>query len=230
MHNLSKTLVTLLLLTSISSVVVAQGTPPKIKFSCVSWKSLSITQIYYQQGKQFHPIHLSPGNRSELFELEMPVLSLYTKEFSEKGEASYRLIGKGKIPSGTKRVLYFIREVEEEGSLPLQLAGIDDSLSAFPRGSTRFSNLTSTPLVVEFAGERSKIKPRGMTTVKSKVEEKGALLPFWIKTLKGQALYENRYFAQEIGRDMFFILPPASKGGRLNIRLLPQLISDVSEQ
>lgn len=221
-----KAVLPLLMLAVTTTSLHAQKQAVSIKFSCVIWKQLPFETIYYRQGEKYISLKLSPGNRSELYELKgASALLIYTQEESEEGEIAYKLVGKSSIPAGMSQMLFFLTERSDPGELPLRLSGIDDSLLSFPRGACRFANLTSVPLAVTFAGKRSIIKPKGMTVVKSKVDTNGGLLPFWIHDHKGTNLYENRYFASQIGRDMFFILPPNRRGGRVNIRLLPQLLA-----
>ena len=208
-----------------SSLLCAQKEPPSSGFSLVTWEALSFDQIYFRQGKDFIPIKLLPGNRSKLFDLKgMTSLELYVAEESEEDEQTFKLVGKAPVLQRVSRMLFFITERKEPGKLPLRLSGMDDSLLTFPRGACRFFNLTNVPLAVKFAGKMSLIKAKDMTVVESKVEANGGLLPFIIFDRKGTNLYENRYFAQQIGRDMIFILPPKREGGRVNIRLLPHLM------
>lgn len=203
----------------------AQKSGKSLEFSCVIWNNLSYPQIFYRQGEKFIPLKLSPSNRSKLYPLKgTSVLELYIPDETEE-KTAYKLVGKKSIAEGMKRMLFFITERSIEGKLPLGVSGVDDSLLAFPRGACRFMNLTGVPLAVTFAGRTSKIKPKEMTVVKSRVSSEGGLLPFIIKNRAGKNLYENRFFAQDIGRDMIFILPPKRKGGRAVIRLLPQLVA-----
>ena len=209
----------------------AQKKAPSAGFSLVTWEALSYEPIYYRQGEDYIPIKLMPGNRSDLFELKgMTSLGLYVAEESEEGEQTYKLVGKTSIPQGISRILFFITERDDPGKLPLRLSGIDDSLLTFPRGACRFVNLTNVPLAVRFADKTSLIKAKDMTVLESKVEASGGLLPFIVFDRKGTNLYENRYFAQQIGRDMIFILPPKRQGGRVNIKLLPQLVPREPEE
>lgn len=204
----------------------AQKKGGSVEFSCVIWKPLPFEAVYYRQGETYIPLKLSPSNRSELYELKgASALLIYTQEENEEGEIAYKLVGKSSISASMEKMLFFLTERNDPGELPLRLSGIDDSLLSFPRGSCRFSNLTNVPLAVSFAGKRSIIKPKAMTVVESKVNTGGGMLPFWIHDRDGNNLYENRYLASHIGRDMFFILPPNKRGGRVNIRLLPQLLA-----
>ena len=223
--RLPKAVLAILTLAAVTSSSHAQEKARSMKFSCVIWKPLPFETVYYRQGETYIPLKLSPGNRSEIYELKAMALGIYALQETEKEELSYKLVGKASIPTGMSRMLFFITERSDPGELPLRLSGVDDSLLSFPRGSCRFVNMTSVPLAVSFAGKRSIIKPRAMTVLDSKVSTGGGMLPFWIHDRDGNNLYENRYLASHIGRDMFFILPPNKRGGRVNIRLLPQLLA-----
>lgn len=219
----------LLLLMAAPLFIQAQQQSGPVKFSCVIWKSLSFSEVFYRQGKDYIPLKLSAGNRSELYPLKgAAALELYifiAAAKSETGKAEYQLVGQSTFPVGIKRILYFITENNDPGGLPLRLSGVDDSLLTFPRGAFRFVNLTNVPLDVSFGGEVNEIAPKKMTMVKSKVSRAGGLLPFIVKDSAGRNVYENRFFAQETGRDMVFILPPTNTGGRVIVKLLPQLIA-----
>jgi hypothetical protein len=224
------TKLTLLFFLAAPSFVQAQQQQAgPVKFSCAIWKNLSLSEVFYRQGKEFIPLKLSAGNRSELYSLKgAAALELYTliaAEQSETGKAEYRLVGQSTLPVGVKRILYFITEIDNPEGLPFRLSGVDDSLLSFPRGAFRFVNLTNVPLKVYFGEEVNEVAPKKMTLVKSKVSREGGLLPFIVQGPNGRNVYENRFFAQETGRDMVFILPPSNPGGRVNVRLLPQLIA-----
>lgn len=220
---------TLLFLLASPSFIQAQQQAGSVQFSCVIWKNLSFSEVFYRQGKEYIPLKLSVGNRSKLYTLKgASALELYIlipAEKSESGKAEYQLVAQSIFPEGIKRILYFITENNTSSNLPLKLSGVDDSLLTFPRGAFRFVNLTNVPLVVSFGDEVNEISPQKMTLVKSRVSKGGGLIPFIVKDTKGRNVYENRFFAQETGRDMVFILPPTNPGGRVIVKLLPQLIA-----
>ena len=223
--RLPKAVLAILTLAAVTSSSHAQEKARSIQFSCVIWKPLPFETVYYRQGETYLPLKLSPGNRSELYELKgSSALLIYTQEKNEEGDIAYKLVGKSSIPAGMERMLFFLTERSDPGELPLRLSGIDDSLLSFPRGSCRFVNLTKNPLLVSFGGGKHMIKPKQMTVVKSKVSKKGGLLPFVVWDRSGK-LYENRYNAHQIGRDMIFILPATRPGGRVLVKMLPQLVA-----
>ena len=188
----------LFLLTAPSFVQAQQQQAGPVKFSCAIWNNLSFSEIFYRQGKEFIPLKLSVGNRSELYSLRgATALELYIlieAEKSETGKAEYRLVGQSTLPVGIKRILYFITEINNPESLPLRLSGVDDSLLSFPRGAFRFVNLTNVSLNVYFGEEVNEISPKKMTLVKSKVSKAGGLLPFIVQDPDGRNVYENRFF------------------------------------
>ena len=89
----------------------------------------------------------------------------------------------------------------------------------------RFFNFSPTELQVKFAGQVSKLPASGMSLVKSNVSEKGGFIPFLIGHPKGGVIFETRLFSQPTGRDMVFISAPAQPGGRVLVKVLPQLIA-----
>ena len=203
----------------------AQLEEPKrqIEFSCVSWEKLSYSELFYRYGREFLPLKIRPRNRSDLYPIKpKAAFEIYTRETNENDEISFKLVGQSTLPAGTKRVLFFISDSVSGEELPLKVKGIDDSLEAFPPSSFRFVNFTRIPLQVVFDGDKSVIAPKKMTVVKFKTSSDGGLLPFYIKNSLGAILYENRLFSTPNGRDMIFINPPKTKGGRVSIMLLPR--------
>lgn len=197
----------------------------KSQFSCVSWDKLSITELFYRNGKTFIPLGVKAKNRSELYPLgKMQQLQVYVKA-KEGEEEEYNLVGKASIPANSGRVLFFIKEVKNSKYLPLSIYGIDDSLKAFPPGSFRFMNSTRVPLTVIFDKKKKDIPPRKTSVIKFNTSSEGGLIPFYIRGPRGENLYENRLFGKPTGRDMIFIGAPTRKGGRLNILLLPQIVA-----
>lgn len=197
-----------------------------IKFSCVAWENLTISNLFYRQGKKCLPIQLSPGNRSELYTLQdATALELCALAVDDQGKEYYKLIGQAALPEGSERALFFIAERTTADGLPLTVSGMDDSLKNFPRGSFRFVNSTPVELKVTFGGVTTPIVPRAMTVVPSQVSKDGGFLPFLVKDNAGRNVYETRFFAQPTGRDMVFIAPPPKPGDQVLIKFLAQLIA-----
>ena len=232
MMNLSRLtrclLVLSLLLTAAPLPLGAQSAPKatSIKFSCAIWENLTISNLFYRQGKKCLPLQLSPGNRSELYTLQdATALELCTLAVDEQGKEYYKLIGQAALPAGSDRALFFIFERKTADGLPLTVAGMDDSLKNFPRGSFRFVNSTPVELKVLFGGVTTPIAPQAMTVVPSKVSKDGGFVPFLIKDAANRNLYETRFFSQPTGRDIVFIAPPLKPGEQVLIKFLPQLMA-----
>ncbi len=197
-----------------------------MEFCCVVWEPLPITAVFYRDGKSYLPLEFFPGNRSQLYPLkEAGPLELYEKAVDKDGELIYKLVGKAPLVAGARRMLFLIDPVRNATGFPLRLFGVNDALDVFPPGTMRFFNFSPAELQVKFAGQASKLPAGGMTLLKSNVSEKGGFIPFLIGDLKGEVVFETRLFSQPTGRDMVFIGAPATPGGRLPVKVLPQLIA-----
>ncbi len=89
----------------------------------------------------------------------------------------------------------------------------------------RFFNFSNTTLQVKFGGQVSQLTKGESTVVKSNVSDQGRLLPFLMADTNNRIVFENRLFSQPTGRDMVFISAPAQPGGRVLVKVLPQLIA-----
>ena len=202
------------------------GHSGSIQFSCAVWEKLSYPELFYRDGKSYLPLEFFPGNRSQLYPLkDGNALELYEKVTTEDGEVTYQLVGKAPLVAGARRMLFLVDPVANASRLPLKLYGVNDALDVFPPGTMRFFNFSPTELQVKFAGQVSKLTAGGMSLVKSNVSEKGGFIPFLIGDPKGAVVFETRLFSQPTGRDMVFISPPAQPGGRVLVKVLPQLIA-----
>jgi len=202
------------------------GDSGSIQFSCVVWEPLPITAVFYRDGKSYLPLEFFPGNRSQLYPLKDAIaLELYEKVTAADGALTYKLVGRAPLVAGARRMLFLVDPVGKASRLPLRLYGVNDALDIFPPGTIRFFNFSTAELQVKFAGQASKL-PRGkMSLVKSNVSKNGGFIPFLIGDPKGAVLFETRLFSQPTGRDMVFISAPAQPGGRLLVKVLPQLIA-----
>jgi hypothetical protein len=229
LSRLTQSLFVLSLLWAAAPLPLGAQSAPKsisVKFSCVIWENLTISNLFYRQGKKYLPLQLSPGNRSELYTLQdTTALELCTLAVDEQGKEYYKRIGQAALPAGSDRALFFIFERKTADGLPLTVSGIDDSLKTFPRGSFRFVNSTPVELKVTFGGVTTPIAPQAMTVVPSQVSKDGGLLPFLVKDAANRNLYETRFFSQPTGRDMVFIAPPRRPGEQVLIKFLAQLIA-----
>ena len=199
---------------------------PAVEFCCVVWEPLPITAVFYRDGKSYLPLEFFPGNRSQLYPLkEGNALELYEKVTAADGEPTYQLVGKAPLVAGARRMLFLIDPVANPSGLPLRLYGVNDALDVFPPGTIRFFNFSPAGLQVKFGGQVSKLPASGMSLVKSNVSENGGFIPFLIGHPKGAVIFETRLFSQPTGRDMVFISAPAQPGGRVLVKVLPQLIA-----
>ena len=202
------------------------GAKTTVEFCGVVWEPLPITAVFYRDGKSYLPLEFFPGNRSQLYPLkEGNALELFEKVTAADGEPTYKLVGKAPLVAGARRMLFLIDPVANASGLPLRLYGVNDALDVFPPGSIRFFNFSPAGLQVKFAGQSSKLPAGGMTLVTSNVAEKGGFIPFLIGDPKGAVVFETRLFSQPSGRDMVFIGAPAQPGGRVPVKVLPQLIA-----
>jgi hypothetical protein len=197
-----------------------------VEFCCVIWEPLPFTEVFYQDGESYLPLEFSPGERSKLYPMKKGgALKLYKKKAGADGALRYILLGKAPLVPKTRRMLFVIAPVPGTTGLPLRLYGVDDSLDAFPPGTSRFFNFSTAALQVRFGGKTSKLPAGEVTVVKSDVAKSGGFIPFLIGDLKGEVVFETRLFSQPTGRDMVFIGAPATPGGRVLVKLLPQLVS-----
>ena len=197
-----------------------------VEFCCVVWEPLPITEVFYQDGESYLPMEFSPGERSKLYPLKKAgVLKIYQKKTSADGALRYILVGRARLVPKTQRMLFVIAPLPDTTGLPLGLYGVDDSLDAFPPGTSRFFNFSTAALQVKFGGKTSKLPAGEVTVVQSDVSKSGGFIPFLIGDLNGEVVFETRLFSQPTGRDMVFISAPAKPGGRVLVKLLPQLVS-----
>jgi hypothetical protein len=122
-------------------------------------------------------------------------------------------------------MLFLVDPVPNATGLPLRLFGVNDALDVFPPGTFRFFNFSTAELRVKFAGQATRLPAGAMSLVKSNVAENGGFIPFLIGDPQGEVVFETRLFSQPTGRDMVFIGAPAQPGGRVLVKVLPQLIA-----
>lgn len=198
----------------------------EVEFCCVVWEPLPITEVFYQDGESYLPLEFSPGERSKFYPLKKAgALKLYQKKTGADDSFRYILVGRARLVPKTQRMLFVIAPIPDTTGLPLGLYGVDDSLDAFPPGTSRFFNFSTVALQVKFGGKTSKLPAGEVTVVQSNVAKSGGFIPFLIGNLKGEVVFETRLFSQPTGRDMVFIGAPATPGGRVLVKLLPQLFS-----
>ena len=197
------------------------------QFTCLYWEGLPEEDLYYRQGEEFVLLEFSKEIRSKDFSLKgMSVFELYRDaQKPVEGKPPYDRITQAKIPTGTSQVLFLVIPFKSEGKATYRVVAMDDSLSAFPRGTFRFANFTSQALRVKFAGEVQKLPASKMTVMSCKPGEAGGFRPFLIGDAKGRQIFGTRLFGQASGRELVFISPPERKGSNIpRVKFISQLI------
>jgi hypothetical protein len=217
-----------LLLAAFAPCSRAQSVDEKhaVEFCGVAWEPLPITAIFYRDGNNYLPLEFSPGSRSQLYPLKAgTALELFERVTAADGASTYKLIGRAPWVAGARRMLFLVDPVPNATGLPLRLFGVNDALDVFPPGTFRFFNFSTAELRVKFAGQASRLPAGAMSLVKSNVPQNGGFIPFLIGDPQGEVVFETRLFSQPAGRDMVFIGAPAQPGGRVLVKVLPQLVA-----
>lgn len=196
-----------------------------IKFSCLAWEPLSIPELFYRDGKDYLPLELAPGNRSQLYPMKSGnTLELYVKIDGVDGISPYKLVGKAPWLEGARRMLFLVDPVSNSSGMPLRILGVNDALDVFPPGTFRFLNFSNATLHVKFAGQVHKLPVGEITVVKSNVSEKGGFLPFQMSDSNGKTIFETRLFSQPSGREMVFIGNPAEPVELPRVKFVTEII------
>ncbi|MDP4624908.1 MAG: hypothetical protein NWT08_07205 [Akkermansiaceae bacterium] len=193
-------------------------------FTCVALGEMPDEPLFYRDGESYLPVELFPGTRSApMFLRKSEVFSLFVAKVTDE-QTTYREVGRSKLIPETRRLLFLLDEVANAAEMKLRIIAIDDSLKAFPPGTFRFFNFTSTKLQVRLAGQVAGIDPGKMEVVKSRVDDQGAFVPFLIGDQKGKVIFETRLFGQPTGREMVFIGKPSKPGEMPKVKFLTQII------
>jgi hypothetical protein len=207
------------------------ASPETIEFSCVAWDNLPCPELFYRQGNKYLPIKLSPGQRSQSYQLQdAHALELFIQKEKAAGGGKpassdkYELGGLAPLLEGAKSMLFLIEVRKASNGLPLQLRGMDDSLETFPAGSFRFLNLTPDLLRIEFGGATHELPPGEMKVVTPELPAAGGFLPVTIKKEDDRNILENRFFAQRTGRELVVISPPAEGRTEISLKFLSDFI------
>lgn len=196
-----------------------------VEFCCVVWEPLPITAVFYRDGKSYLPLEFSPGSRSKIYPMkEARALELFEKSVGSDGAPAYKLVGKAPLVAGARQMIFIVDPVPNANGLPLRLFGMNDALDVFPPGTFRFLNFSTAALQVKFGGQVNPLPAGKISVVKSNVSKNGGFIPFLIGDPKGEVVFETRLCSQSTGRDMVFIGAAAQPGGRILIRVLPQII------
>ena len=218
-------------LASLSLLPSLPGQEPaggSFEFSFVAWENLSIPEVLYKDGGNYHVIELIKRQRSKVYEFKRAQsdMRLYVQEVNDEGELVYKVIGRAAIKAGSSRMLFFIQERvnKKDDELPLFLSGIDDSLDAFPMGSFRFVNNTKVPMQVLFPNTRAELPAKSSKVLSPKIAKLGGFIPLYVLDMEKNVLFESRFFAQPRGRKMVFISPPKKPGGKVHLAFLPHIV------
>ncbi len=196
-----------------------------IEFSCVLWNGELEQELFFRNGREFLPVVPFKTSRSKTHSLvASESFELYVKS-DEEAVDPYKLVGKVAIPSGVKQVLFLLLMNEKE-ELNIKILAVDDSIEGFPAGTFRFVNFSKRSLVVDFAADSKKIKPKGMTIMKPRADNNGGLTPFIVRSNKGEIIFQTRLFSQTNNREMVFITDPEKRGALPGVRFLPQTLPD----
>lgn len=219
-----------ILLSFIPQTSFAQKAPktPKVKnyfFTCATWNNLSSEEIFYRSGKSYFPVEFINGERSNSYPLNRShPFELYAKSFDDKGDTTYNLLGKAKIPSDTRHILFIVEKASDSSDPSLKIFGINDDLSSFPRGSYGFLNFTNTPLNINYDSELANVKPGKISIIIPK-GAKGGFKPLYIRNKRNDVIYSTRLYRQMNGREIAIILPSLDKRRPIKMRYLTQAIS-----
>ena len=182
-----------------------------VQFSCVIWQPLKFDELFYQDKNQYLPLILKKGTRSQpqKFSSSQPLRIFIRKEVD--GKTVYELVGEGKAPSKSRRLLFLIGENTIPSGLPLQVIGVDDSTESFPPGTYKFMNFTTATLEIEIFGTKERIAPKAISVVKPNIPENGGFLPFYVRSNPKTIIYKTRLLSQRGERKMVFLFPGSKK-------------------
>lgn len=199
-------------------------------FSCFVWKDLGVGKVFYHDGVDHKELSFTGKRRSKYYPFPYDKTFRLFAEKEVDGKISYEVIGQTAIKSGSMRLLLIIERNSaankaEPSILPLKITVLDDSISNFPGGSTKFINLTSRPLTAEINGSKAVVNSNQSKLIRPRLPDNGAFVPLFIR-FKERSIYETRIFCQEGERRIIFITPSAKKDARrpVSIDFLPQIV------
>lgn len=208
---------------------LVSGQNKKRFFTCLYWEGLPKERLYYRLGEEFLPIKFEDSRRSQNYALKgLTSFELYRDAIEPKeDQPPYDLLSKTAVPSGSSQILFLVIPFQEngDGHVKYRVVAMDDSLSAFPRGTFRFANFTSQKLLVKFAGEIEELPARKMTVMSCKPGKAGGFRPFLIGDAKGKQIFGTKLFGQPSGRELVFISPPLRRESNTpRVKFISQLI------
>lgn len=188
-------------------------------FSVIALSKLPYEKLYYRSGRDALPLQINEARRSKPKPIKVSeIFEIYAD--SDDSDKKYKLVGKAKFPVATRKFLFFLRDSNstDEADLPIDIFGIDDSESKFPKSSFRFANFMNTPLAISFGKEGFRLRPKEFTIKKLALSEDGEFTPFLVRNLNGDNLGGTRLFSHAANREMILIFPPKKGAKRLDIR------------
>jgi hypothetical protein len=195
----------------------------KIEFSCVSWKPLGDTELFYRNGDDYIKVEVPTRKRSEAYPLQAhQAFELYTAQTNSTGDSGYTLVGQGVPQSGVERMLFIVEKNVSEESLPLLVRGFDDSLDTCPIGAFCFANFTEEALEVHFGETVNTLHPDAISVIQGAIPPAGGFIPFFLKDENGKTVFETRLFGQPTGRKAVFIYLPKANRRKFSIQFLSE--------
>jgi hypothetical protein len=209
--------------------VHAQSEKKTRLFSCFVWKDLGVGKVYYADGKDKKELTLKGKRRTDYYPIPYgKTFQLFAEKIVD-GEITYVVIGETAINLNSKRLLLIVvRNPASEKNpsvLPLKIVVMDDSITNFPGGSTKFINLTSKLLNAEINGTKTVVSSNQSKLMKPRIPDNGGFVPFYIR-FKEKPIYQTRIFCQKGERRIIFITPNTKKNARrpISIDFLPQIV------
>lgn len=196
-----------------------------VDFSCVSLRKFKMPDLYYFDGKDYAPLKVPFGVQSKNYRLSgVDSLKLFIQKEAESGELIYMQCAEAPLVANSNQMLFLVSRAGSNAKWPLDLYGLNDSLSDFPLGGFRFVNFTKIPLEVSIREQVDSVNAGAVTVVVPKISESGGFYPFNIKTRSGVTVYQTRLYGQRQSRETVFIAPPKNDKNQLTIEFLSQVI------
>ena len=113
-HHLLSAILLCLACTLSLSAQQQDGRPFECSF--VTWENLSIPELLFKNGNDYHEIKLMQRQRSQLYEMKRgrAEMQLFREAVNDEGETVYEVVAKAPIKPGSSRMLFFIQERSEK--------------------------------------------------------------------------------------------------------------------
>lgn len=208
----------------VEAIIKKEPERPKVSFTTIALTDLPFENLYYRDGNKAKLIAVTSNRRSTPLPLpksETPFFELYTDPVDPEAEdAQYQMVGRAPLITGTKSMLFFLREnaSTKVDALPIEIFGVDDSRTKFKESTFRFFNFMSSPLLVEFDRNKFVVTPKSSIIKRLNLSKEGAFTPFILRNMKGETVGGTRLFSHASNREMVLIFPPKKGRKRLDIR------------